>query len=325
MGKNMLLEVYEGMVSGPSFDPADASIFISGNLRNLIGSFMSEERPLDELFGHMSAEDFAGKYDEIVLLVPENYDPIKGFLGTEDVFRRATHLVQWQMEPDDVVLSAPLSALTFEQMRELGASATAVAKATERLTVKQAMTLLSTDGEAAGAIGAKCPDLDLQTKIKYGIQPNAIIEQAMKEKPDLVRQNINAMFWGGLTAEALLEAEIGALDVNRPERQYVFKWYADIFRDLVKHAGDKEGLTYELMDLVYRSYYYGDEDEDDYDDDGAGLEEIDNAFLDMMRLCVKYGLISPDDAVDYLYEIHDRDFADSVLHDKDYVRDVLMP
>lgn len=323
MGKNMLLEVYDDMVSGPSFDPADASLFISGNLRNLIGSFMSEKRPLDELFGCMLAEDFVGKYDEIVLLVPENYDPIRGFLGTEDVFRRATHLVQWQMEPDDVILSAPLSALTFEQMRELGASATAVAKATERLTVKQAMTLLSTDGEAAGAIGAKCPDLDLQTKIKYGIQPNAIIEQAMKEKPDLVRQNINAMFWGGLTAEALLEAEIGALDVNRPERQYVFKWYADIFRDLVKHAGDKEGLTYELMDLVYRSYYYGDEDEDDYEDDGADFDEIDGAFLDMMRLCVKHGLISIEEAIEYLYDIHDRDIVDSDLHDRNYVRDML--
>ncbi len=144
----------------------------------------------------------------------------------------------------------------------------------------------------------------------------------MKEKPDLVRQNINRMFEGGLTAEALLEAEIGALDVNRPERQYIFKWYADIFRDLVKRAGDKEGLAYDLMDLVYRSYYYG--DGDDYEDDGADLEEIDNAFLDMMRPCVKHGLISLDDAVEYLYDIHDRGIVESDLHDKDYVRDMLM-
>ena len=319
MGKNMLLGVYEDMVSGPSFDPADASLFISGNLRNLIGSFMSEKRPLDGLFSRMLAEDFVGKYDEIVLLVPENYDPIKGFLGTEDVFRRATDLVQWQMEPDDVVSSAPLSALTFEQMLELGASATAVAKATERLTVDQAMVLLHINGEAAGAIGAKCPDLDLQTKIKYGIRPNAIIKQAMKEKPNDVRRNINAMFWGGLITENLLKAEIEALDVNRPKRQYVFKWYADIFCDLVKRAGDKEGLAYELMSLV-RNAYYGDED-----DDGADFEEIDNAFLDMMRLCVKHGLIGIDDAVEYLYGIHDRDIVEgeSDLLDKDYVRSML--
>ena len=315
--KNLVLYVFDNLAG-----TVDASAFISVHLKDLVGSFQSEGRPLDELFEHMTAEDFAGKYDEIVLLVPENYDPIRVFLGTEDVFRRAAHLVQWQMEPDDVVLSAPLSALTFEQMRELGASATAVAKATERLTVKQAMTLLSADGEAAEAIGAKCPDLDLQTKIKYGIQPNAIIKQAMKEKPDDARRNINAMFWGGLTAEALLEAEIGALDVNRPERQYIFKWYKDIFRDLVKHAGDKEGLTYELMDLVYRSYYYGDGD-DDYEDDDADLDEIDGAFLDMMRLCVKYGLISIEEAIDYLYDIHMTGIVDSVLHDKKHVRDML--
>jgi hypothetical protein len=270
----------------------------------------------------MLAEDFVGKYDEIVLLVPENYDPIKGFLGTEDVFRRATDLVQWQMGPDDVVLSAPSGMLTFGQMCKLGASATAVAKATERLTVKQAMTLLSADGEAAGAIGAKCPDLDLQTKIKYGIQPNAIIKQAMKEKPNDVRRNINAMFWGGLTTENLLKAEIEALDVNRPKRQYVFKWYADIFCDLVKRAGDKEGLAYELMSLV-RNAYYG--DEDDCEDDGASFEEIDNAFLYMMRPCVKYGLIGIEEAIEYLYGIHDRDIVESEsdLHNKDFVRDML--
>ena len=57
----------------------------------------------------------------------------------------------------------------------------------------------------------------------------------------------------------------------------------------------------------------------------ACVEEIDNAFLDMMRLCVKYGLIGLDDAVEYLYDIHDRDIVESDLHDKEYVRDMLMP
>ena len=74
--KNLVLYVFDNLAG-----TVDASAFISVHLKDLVGSFQSEGRPLDELFEHMTAEDFAGKYDEIVLLVPENYDPIRVFWG----------------------------------------------------------------------------------------------------------------------------------------------------------------------------------------------------------------------------------------------------
>ena len=90
---------------------------------------------------------------------------------------------------------------------------------------------------------------------------------------------------------------------------------------MVEHAANGgAALAYKFTELVEDSYYcYGDEDDDDTD-----LEEIDNAFLDMMQLCVKYDLIGIEDAVECLYGIHTVGIVDSVLHDKDYVRDVLM-
>ncbi len=293
MGKNMLLAVYKDMVSGPSFDPADASLFISGNLRNLIGSFMSEKRPLDELFEHMLAEDFVGKYDEIVSLVPKNYDPIKGFLGTEDVFRRATHLVQWQMEPDNVVLSAPLNVLTFEQMRELGASATAVAKANERLTVKQAMMLLEIDGEAAEAIGAKCPDLDLWTKIEYGIAPNEMIRAAIKENRDRTLEHAKTLFRHGLRPEALLEAEEEAFEKSGAKYDYVTPWYGENYKLVLGAAKNKEEAVFLLLDFMLEIFL-----EADYETD---QEEEDEKLISMARACISLGFVTVDQATDRLF------------------------
>ena len=314
----LALDLFDTITADNTATAREVSSYISQNLRALIGAFRSDNRNLVDLFRRLTVEDYVGRRPIITRMAPE-FDEMDYVRSIPNLRARREEVIEAGIEPDLIVRA--LSGLSFQEKVDMHASSPTIADTSETLSLEEARELLDM-GAAPYKIDSKVA-LPLEVKIDYGVQPNAIIEQAMKEKPDLVRQNINRMFEGGLTAEALLEAEIGALDVNRPERQYVFKWYADIFRDLVKRARDKEGLAYDLMDLVYRSYYYG--DGDDYEDDGADLEEIDNAFLDMMRPCVKHGLISLDDAVEYLYDIHDRGIVESDLHDKGYVRDMLKP
>ena len=313
-----VLDLFDSIVGDNTITVERMSSYISQNIRALIRAFKADGRSLSDLFCRLTVEDYVGRRPVIRGMAPE-FKELDYVKSIPNLRARHKEVIEAGIEPDLVVRALP--GLSFQEKVDMRASANTIADTSESLSLEEAIELLDM-GAAPCKIDSKVT-LPLEVKIDYGVQPNAIIEQAMKEKPDLVRQNINRMFEGGLTAEALLEAEIGALDVNRPERQYIFKWYVDIFRELVKHAGDKEGLTYELMDLVYRSYYYG--DGDDYEDDGADLEEIDNAFLDTMRPCVKYGLIGIEEAIGYLYEIHMTGIVDSVLHDKDYVRDVLKP
>ena len=313
-----VLDMFDSMIDDNTATVEEISSYVSQNIRGLIGAFRASGRDLSDLFRRLTVEDYVGRRPIITRMAPE-FDELDYVRSIPNLRGRHEEVIEAGIEPDLIVRA--LSGLSFQEKVDMHASSSMIADTSETLSLEEARELLDM-GAAPCKIDSKVT-LPLEVKIDYGVQPNAIIEQAMKEKPDLVRKNINRMFEGGLTAEALLEAEIGALDVNRPERQYIFKWYVDIFRELVKHAGDKEDLAYELMDLVYSSYYYG--DGDDYEDDGADLEEIDNAFLDMMRPCVKYGLIGIEEAIDYLYEIHMTGIADSVLHDKDYVRDMLKP
>jgi hypothetical protein len=292
------------------------SSYISQNIRALIRAFRANSRNLSDLFRRLTVEDYVGRRPVIRGMAPE-FDELDYVKSIPNLRARHEEVIETGIEPDLVVRALP--GLSFQEKVDMHASANTIADTSESLSLEEARELLDM-GVTPCKIDSKVT-LPLEVKIEYGVQPNAIVKQAMKEKPDLVRQNINRMFEGGLTAEALLEAEIEALDVNRPCRLSIFEWYRGIFDSMVEHAA-KGGaaLAYEFMELVEDSYYYGDED----DCDDASFEEIDGAFLDMMRPCVKHGLISLDDAVEYLYDIHDRGIVESDLHDKDYVRDMLM-
>jgi hypothetical protein len=304
------------MVSDNTATTEMVSSYISQNIRALIRAFRANSRNLSDLFRRLTVEDYVGRRPVIRGMAPE-FDELDYVKSIPNLRARHEEVIETGIEPDLVVRALP--GLSFQEKVNVGASVNTVADTSETLSLKEARELLDM-GAAPCKIDSKVT-LPLEVKIDYGVQPNVIIERAMKEKPDLVRQNINRMFEGGLTAEALLEAEIEALDVNRPCRLSIFEWYRGIFDSMVEHAA-KGGaaLAYEFMELVEDSYYYGDED----DCDDASFEEIDGAFLDMMRPCVKHGLISLDDAVEYLYDIHDRGIVESDLHDKDYVRDMLM-
>lgn len=313
-----VLDMFDSMVGDNTATVEEVSGYISQNIRGLIRAFKVSGRNLIDLFCRLTVEDYVGRRPVIRGMAPE-FDELDYVKSIPNLKARHEEVIEAGIEPDLVVRALP--GLSFQEKVDMHASSSTIADTSETLSIEEARELLDI-GVAPCKVGSKAA-LPLEVKIEYGVQPNDIIDQAMKEKPDLVRQNIDRMFEGGLTAEALLEAEIGALDVNRSCRLSIFKWYHGIFDSMVEHAA-KGGaaLAYEFMELVEDSYYYGDYD----DDDGADFEEIDNAFLDMMRLCVQYHLIGLDDAVEYLYEIHDRDIVEneSVLHDKDYVRDVLM-
>ncbi len=311
-----VLDLFDSMVSDNTATTEMVSSYISQNIRALIRAFRANSRNLSDLFRRLTVEDYVGRRPVIRGMAPE-FDELDYVKSIPNLRARHEEVIETGIEPDLVVRALP--GLSFQEKVNVGASVNTVADTSETLSLKEARELLDM-GAAPCKIDSKVT-LPLEVKIDYGVQPNVIIERAMKEKPDLVRQNINRMFEGGLTAEALLEAEIEALDVNRPCRLSIFEWYRGIFDSMVEHAA-KGGaaLAYEFMELVEDSYYYGDED----DCDDASFEEIDGAFLDMMRPCVKHGLISLDDAVEYLYDIHDRGIVESDLHDKDYVRDMLM-
>ncbi len=313
-----VLDMFDSMVGDNTATVEEVSSYISQNIRGLIRAFRTSGRNLSDLFRYLTVEDYVGRRPVIRGMAPE-FDELDYVKSIPNLWARHEEVIEAGIEPDLVIRALP--SLSFQEKVDVRASANTIADTSESLSLEEARELLDM-GATPCKIGSKA-DLPLEVKIDYGVQPNDIIERAMKEKPDLVRQSIGRMFEGGLTAEALLEAEIEALDVNRSCRLSIFKWYHDIFDSMVEYAA-KGGaaLAYKFMELVEDSYYYGDYD----DDDGADFEEIDNAFLDMMRLCVQYHLIGLDDAVEYLYEIHDRDIVEneSVLHDKDYVRDVLM-
>ncbi len=313
-----ILDLFDSTVGDNTATVEEKSSYISQNIRALIRAFKADGRSLSDLFCRLTVEDYVGRRPVIRGMAPE-FKELDYVKSIPNLWARHEEVIEAGIEPDLVVRALP--GLSFREKIGMRASANAVADTSEFFSLEEAIELLDR-GATPCKIGSKA-DLPFEVKIDYGVQPNDIIERAMKEKPDLVRKSIGRMFEGGLTAEVLLEAEIGALDANRPHRLSIFRWYHNIFRDLVKHAGDKEGLVYELMDLVRHSYYYG--DEYDCEDDGASFEEIDNAFLFMMRPCVKYGLIGIEEAIEYLYGIHDRDIVEneSDLHNKDFVRDML--
>ena len=316
MGKNVLPRVYEDMISDPSFDPADASSFISDNLRNLIGAFMSEKRPLDELFEHMSAEDFASKYDKIMELVPRGYNPITGFLGKNDTFCRAAALLAQRpkIDPDDVVLAASPNTLTFDQALELEASATAVTKIVTRLTKNQAMKLLNLDGEAARAIGAKCTDLNLWTKIEYGIAPNETIRGAIYADRGRTLKHVETLFRRGLRLEALLAAEEEAFELSGAKYDNVTPWYWENYKLVLGAAKNKEEAVGLLLNFMFKIFL-----EADYE---TNQEEEDGKLISMARACVSLGFVTVDQATEFLFGIA-HDIPSSRLNSWDYIREQL--
>ncbi len=251
----------------------------------------------ESLIGRMLIPDVVYAHHEIKAVIPD-FD-INDYLDVYDFNSVKTYLVDLLSLGANInlIIKKWPHILDFDGKVRHGANPDLILETEPELNRDEIMKLLELGADPDRI--AKEIYLSIEQMFKYGVSPSLIVRRAETDHEQaFVRSHLLELLENGLDSEELVRSELQTVNTRSMcgERFNVLWWYDQQLELLMEHAKNKVSFWSAYFELVEDLIF------------GANIMDQDTedaALLRIMKNPVKYGLISLDDAVEYLHGINE--------------------